>query len=326
MAGSFTLTLSFCMLAWAALVYVRACVARSARKIPKVARQSHTIGFKKTPPVRSPMLATARRNIAPRAALHVRALSEAAAKPHSDELIASKASTRPLTELVREQWPALPSARLEPYGFSIAKLLPDPGSAQPASAISSSNLILVTAMSPTKAGEGKTCTSVGLADALRRIGKRATVCLREPSLGPVFGMKGGAAGGGRSQLVPMVDINLHFTGDIHAVGSAHNLLSAMIGAPSPPGALLCIDRVNALACRQPPALEQCRACARCEARGMGPRGGHAGPLAARHCHWLGRPHRGRAAAELLPNHARSSRPQSTNARARARAMAGWRAR
>ncbi len=89
-------------------------------------------------------------------------------------------------------------------------------------------LILVTAISPTPAGEGKTTTTVGLGDGLNRIGKRATVCLREPSLGPCFGMKGGAAGGGYAQVVPMEDINLHFTGDFHAIGIAHNLLSAMI--------------------------------------------------------------------------------------------------
>src|SRR5207253_5253040 len=89
-------------------------------------------------------------------------------------------------------------------------------------------LILVTAMTPTPAGEGKSTTTVGLGDALSRIGKRAIVCLREPSLGPCLGMKGGAAGGGLAQVVPMQDINLHFTGDFHAVTSAHNLLAALI--------------------------------------------------------------------------------------------------
>ena len=89
-------------------------------------------------------------------------------------------------------------------------------------------LILVTAISPTPAGEGKTTTSVGLVDGLCRIGKKATICLREPSLGPCFGMKGGAAGGGYAQVIPMTDINLHFTGDFHAIGAAHNLLSALI--------------------------------------------------------------------------------------------------
>ena len=90
------------------------------------------------------------------------------------------------------------------------------------------NLVLVTAITPTPAGEGKTTTTVGLGDALNRIGKKTIMCLREPSLGPCFGMKGGAAGGGKAQVVPMEDINLHFTGDFHAITSAHNLLSAMI--------------------------------------------------------------------------------------------------
>src|SRR5712672_684624 len=89
-------------------------------------------------------------------------------------------------------------------------------------------LILVTAITPTPAGEGKTTTTVGLGDALNHIGKQAILCLREPSLGPCFGIKGGAAGGGYAQVVPMEDINLHFTGDFHAIGAAHNLLSALI--------------------------------------------------------------------------------------------------
>ena len=89
-------------------------------------------------------------------------------------------------------------------------------------------LILVTAITPTPAGEGKTTTSVGLADGLRKIGKKSAVALREPSLGPVFGVKGGAAGGGYAQVVPMEDINLHFTGDFHAIGAANNLLAALL--------------------------------------------------------------------------------------------------
>src|SRR5207302_6644310 len=92
----------------------------------------------------------------------------------------------------------------------------------------SGKLILVTAISPTPAGEGKTTTTVGLTDALNHIGKKAMLCLREPSLGPSFGMKGGAAGGGYAQVIPMEDINLHFTGDFHAITSAHNLLSALV--------------------------------------------------------------------------------------------------
>ncbi|MGH6928964.1 MAG: formate--tetrahydrofolate ligase, partial [Dongiaceae bacterium] len=89
-------------------------------------------------------------------------------------------------------------------------------------------LVLVTAITPTPAGEGKTTTTVGLGDGLNRIGKKAVICLREPSLGPCFGMKGGAAGGGYAQVVPMEDINLHFTGDFHAIESANNLLAALI--------------------------------------------------------------------------------------------------
>src|SRR5689334_5713766 len=92
----------------------------------------------------------------------------------------------------------------------------------------SGKLILVTAITPTPAGEGKTTTTVGLGDALNHIGKKAIICLREPSLGPSFGMKGGAAGGGYAQVVPMEDINLHFTGDFHAIGAANNLLAAMV--------------------------------------------------------------------------------------------------
>ena len=102
-------------------------------------------------------------------------------------------------------------------------------------------LILVTAITPTPAGEGKTTTSVGLTDGLRRIGKRAMVALREPSLGPVFGVKGGAAGGGYAQVVPMEDINLHFTGDFHAIGAANNLLAAMLDNHIQQGNALGID-------------------------------------------------------------------------------------
>src|SRR3989441_4965108 len=115
---------------------------------------------------------------------------------------------------------------LEPYGHYKAKV------SWPAIARRRDHpdgaLVLVTAMTPTPAGEGKSTTTVGLADGLRRLGKRAVVALREPSLGPVFGMKGGATGGGHAQLAPMEDINLHFTGDMHAIGAAHNLLAAML--------------------------------------------------------------------------------------------------
>ena len=102
-------------------------------------------------------------------------------------------------------------------------------------------LVLVTAINPTPAGEGKTTTTVGLADGLRRIGKNALVALREPSLGPVFGVKGGAAGGGYAQVVPMEDINLHFTGDFHAIGAANNLLAALLDNHIQQGNALGID-------------------------------------------------------------------------------------
>ena len=102
-------------------------------------------------------------------------------------------------------------------------------------------LILVTAITPTPAGEGKTTTSVGLADGMKKIGKNVIVALREPSLGPVFGIKGGAAGGGYAQVVPMEDINLHFTGDFHAIGAANNLLAAMLDNHIQQGNALGID-------------------------------------------------------------------------------------
>src|SRR5512140_2481303 len=120
----------------------------------------------------------------------------------------------------------IPEDAIDPYGHYKAKVSLEWLDAQPARA--DSNLILVTAISPTPAGEGKTTTTVGLGDALRRIGKDAMICLREPSLGPVFGIKGGAAGGGYAQVVPMEDINLHFTGDFSAIGLANNLLAAAI--------------------------------------------------------------------------------------------------
>ena len=120
----------------------------------------------------------------------------------------------------------IPDEAVEPYGHYKAKINLDWLDGQPARA--ESNLVLVTAISPTPAGEGKTTTTVGLGDGLRRIGKSAMICLREPSLGPVFGMKGGAAGGGYAQVVPMEDINLHFTGDFGAIQLANNLLAALI--------------------------------------------------------------------------------------------------
>tara|TARA_B100001123_G_scaffold439864_1_gene577606 strand:+ start:358 stop:2043 length:1686 start_codon:yes stop_codon:yes gene_type:complete len=161
----------------------------------------------------------------------------------SDIEIARAANMRPIAEvLAKVNVPDNPVS-FSPMGRHIAKLnfeyieeLKD----------KKSNLILVTAITPTPAGEGKTTTSVGLSDGLNRIGKKAIVCLREPSLGPSFGMKGGAAGGGYAQVVPMEQINLHFTGDFHAITSAHNLLSALIDNHIYWGNKLNIDTENIL--------------------------------------------------------------------------------
>jgi formate--tetrahydrofolate ligase len=143
----------------------------------------------------------------------------------SDIEIARAAQLKPVMDIAREQF-GIPAESLDPYGHYKAKLsLEHIGSL---STKPDGKLILVTAISPTPAGEGKTTTTVGLGDALNRIGKKTLICLREPSLGPCFGVKGGAAGGGYAQVVPMEDINLHFTGDFHAIGVAHNLLSALI--------------------------------------------------------------------------------------------------
>ena len=146
-------------------------------------------------------------------------------KPKSDIEIARAATMRPISEVAADKLD-IPADKLEPYGHHKAKISLD--YIQSLSDRPDGKLILVTAITPTPAGEGKTTTTVGLGDALNRIGKKAMICLREPSLGPCFGMKGGAAGGGYAQVVPMADINLHFTGDFHAIGVAHNLLSAML--------------------------------------------------------------------------------------------------
>src|SRR5689334_2585549 len=146
-------------------------------------------------------------------------------KPKSDIEIARAAKMRPITQIGTERL-GLRAEDLEPYGHYKAKVslsVMDQVKDRP-----DGKLILVTAITPTPAGEGKTTTTVGLGDGLNRIGKKAMICLREPSLGPCFGVKGGAAGGGYAQVVPMEDINLHFTGDFHAIGSAHNLLAAML--------------------------------------------------------------------------------------------------
>ena len=143
----------------------------------------------------------------------------------SDIGIARRASKKQIIKLAAEQY-GIDSEHLEPYGHYKAKLSLDYIDSLRDNA--DGKLILTTAISPTPAGEGKTTTTVGLGDAMNRIGKQTLICLREPSLGPCFGVKGGAAGGGYAQVVPMEDINLHFTGDFHAIGAAHNLLSAMI--------------------------------------------------------------------------------------------------
>ena len=141
----------------------------------------------------------------------------------SDIEIAQATALRPITDIAREA--GVDQADLEPYGSYKAKV--DTRLLRQEQR-HDGKLILVTAINPTPAGEGKTTTTIGLADALRRLGKKSMVALREPSLGPVFGIKGGAAGGGYAQVVPMEDINLHFTGDFHAIGAANNLLAAML--------------------------------------------------------------------------------------------------
>jgi len=137
----------------------------------------------------------------------------------SDLAIARAATLRPIQEIAARA--GLPEKAVEPHGRFKAKVSAAPGTPRGA-------LVLVTGINPTPAGEGKTTTTIGLGDALSAIGRRAIVCLREPSLGPCFGVKGGATGGGRAQVAPMEDINLHFTGDFHAITSANNLLSAMV--------------------------------------------------------------------------------------------------
>jgi formate--tetrahydrofolate ligase len=142
----------------------------------------------------------------------------------SDIEISRNATVKPISEIGQKL--DIPNNAMIPFGHDKAKISLDWLDQQPLR--DNAKLILVTAINPTPAGEGKTTTSVGLGDGINRIGKNSITCLREPSLGPCFGMKGGAAGGGYAQVVPMEDINLHFTGDFHAITSAHNLLSAMI--------------------------------------------------------------------------------------------------
>ena len=142
----------------------------------------------------------------------------------SDIEIAQAATLKPIQEIAEKL--GIPTDALIPYGHDKAKIGAD--FIKQSSKGKNGKLILVTAVSPTPAGDGKTTTTVGLGDAMNIIGKKAVMCLREPSLGPCFGMKGGAAGGGYAQVVPMTDINLHFTGDFHAIGAANNLLAALI--------------------------------------------------------------------------------------------------
>src|SRR2546425_3655492 len=156
----------------------------------------------------------------------------------SDIEIAQAAKMRRISAVAREKL-GIPEEHLEPYGHYKAKVHLE--YLDSLKARKDAKLILVTAMTPTPAGEGKTTTTVGLGDALNHIGKKAMICLREPSLGPVFGVKGGAAGGGYAQVVPMDEINLHFTGDFHAITSAHNLLSAMLDNHLHQGNALNID-------------------------------------------------------------------------------------
>src|ERR1700683_2976516 len=146
-------------------------------------------------------------------------------EPKSDIEISQAAKKRPILDIAREKL-GIGTENLEPYGHYKAKISMDfiKSIQRPPNV----KLILVSAINPTPAGEGKTTTTVGLTDALNHIGKKAMLCIREPSLGPSFGMKGGAAGGGYAQVVPMEDINLHFTGDFHAITSANNLLAAML--------------------------------------------------------------------------------------------------
>src|SRR6266508_2875525 len=145
--------------------------------------------------------------------------------PKTDIEIAEAAKKRPILEIARERLGIDPE-NLEPYGHYKAKVSMD--YIKSLQGRPNGKLILVSAINPTPAGEGKTTTTVGLGQALAHLGKKTAIAIREPSMGPVFGVKGGGCGGGRSQVLPMEDINLHFTGDIHAVGAAHNLLAAML--------------------------------------------------------------------------------------------------
>jgi len=164
-------------------------------------------------------------NPSPAAAAKAPAVASQHTRPKSDIEISQAAKKRPILDIAREKLGIGPE-NLEPYGHFKAKISMD--FIRSIQGRPNGKLILVSAINPTPAGEGKTTTTVGLTDALNHIGKKAMLCIREPSLGPSFGMKGGAAGGGYAQVVPMEDINLHFTGDFHAITSANNLLAAML--------------------------------------------------------------------------------------------------
>ena len=163
--------------------------------------------------------------------------------PKSDLEIARSVTPRPIIDVAREL--GLRDDEIEPYGFSKAKIslaaIQRLEAERPRG-----KYVLVTAISPTPLGEGKSTTTVGLAQGLNRIGRKAAVCIRQPSLGPVFGIKGGAAGGGRSQVIPMEDFNLHLTGDVHAIGAAHNLAAAFIDNHFHHGNALGMDPLNVL--------------------------------------------------------------------------------
>ena len=157
----------------------------------------------------------------------------------SDIEIAQSVEMKPITEIAKTA--GIDDKYLDQYGKYKAKI---DYSLLKESDRKDGKLVLVTAITPTPAGEGKTTTTIGLADGLKRIGKSVAVALREPSLGPVFGVKGGAAGGGYAQVIPMEDINLHFTGDFHAIGAANNLLAAMLDNHIQQGNALEIGRAH----------------------------------------------------------------------------------
>ncbi|HYL39730.1 MAG TPA: formate--tetrahydrofolate ligase, partial [Candidatus Binatus sp.] len=161
----------------------------------------------------------------------------------SDLEIARSVKPRPIVDVARDL--GLHDDEIEPYGSTKAKIRLE-AIVRLEAERPRGKYVVVTAISPTPLGEGKSTTTVGLAQGLNRIGRRASVCIRQPSLGPVFGIKGGAAGGGRSQVIPMEDFNLHLTGDVHAIGAAHNLAAAFLDNHIHHGNALGIDPLNIL--------------------------------------------------------------------------------